>query len=258
MSQKALKKKELMNLQRQEREQYQLYQQQQQQQQQPHSHIELFPAKNSIDHTNLLATKNRFSSTPNINVEAFSSLSSSSATMADNMKLIGQTIASGDATHPNEQLQQRGHSETDISKIPENKILVNAKSEFHLKSIASSQLPAVTIGRRSMDAQHQKKSGSYRQFPQRMAKSSVAGSRVSSVTSSNRSEADGQMQGSQCGFADTEHIRVPIIGYEVMEERARFTVSLRKWIYLATFSFSSIFRRFSNYASRTHSPTIAG
>lgn len=227
MSQKALKKKELLNLQRQEREQYhQLYQQQQQQQQQhqPHSHIELFASKNSIDHTNLLATKHRFSSTPNINVVDPLSSSSLSSTMADNVKV---TVDLYDTVDANDQLQQRGHSETDISKITDDKILVNAKSEFHLKSIASTQVPTVAGPRRDMDAQNQRKSGSYRQMPPRKktAKSSVDGSRVSSVTSSNRSDVGSQMQGSQCGFADTDHIRVPIIGYEVMEERARFTVS---------------------------------
>lgn len=49
------------------------------------------------------------------------------------------------------------------------------------------------------------------------------GSRMSIINSSISDSVN--MQGSQIGFADPDNIRIPIIGYEVMEERARFTVS---------------------------------
>lgn len=225
MSQKALKKKELLNLQRQER-QYQLYQHQhqyqhqQQQQQSLPSHIDLFVnVKNSIDHTNnnnLVSTKNRFSSTPNINATTATTSSLSRVQTGKVSNFYGMGGASDD------QSVQRGHSETDITKIPENKILVNAKSEFHLKSIASSQVPMTTGARREADGSVQRKPVTYNKLAAQRKKAGD-GPRVGSVAS-NRSESS-QMHGSQCGFADTEHIRIPIIGYEVMEERARFTVS---------------------------------
>lgn len=214
MSQKALKKREMLNLQRKEREQYQLYQNQRVQ---PHN--EAFTAKNSIEKTNLLATKNRFSSTPNI-ITVESSMRSVSP--SDNVK-EANLYSVDNVKHHLVQLEQRGHSESDITKIPENEILVNAKSEFHLKSIASTQVQttSATTGGRSNDISIQKKLNENKQMlpNKKMAHRSFDSSRVGSVTSSH-------MQGSHYGFADTEHIRIPIIGYEVMEERARFTVGL--------------------------------
>lgn len=212
MSQKALKKKEMLNLQRKEREQYQLYQNQRAQ-----PHIEI--TNNNIEQTNLITAKNRFSSTPNI-ISIDSSLRAVSP--SDNTKETN-FYSVDNAKHQLVQLEQRGHSESDVTKIPENEILVNAKSEFHLKSIASTQVPttsATTSGRSKIDDTIQKKlvdETKYNQGNKKMAQRSFDGSRMSSVTSSH-------MQGSQYGFADTEHIRIPIIGYEVMEERARFTV----------------------------------
>lgn len=225
MSQKALKKRELLNLQRQEREQYQLYQHKQQTQ----THVDSF-AKNSSETSNLLATKNRFSSTPNI--IAGSSTGTEYLADEDKSDNLYMRDDTGDLL---DQSVVRGHSESDLTRIPENKILVNAKSEFHLKSIASTQVPTASARREvevSIDGSNHTKTvsgtgtgaGAYKQQQQRkrVSNRSMEGSRIGSLTSSRSDSA--QMQGSQCGFADTDHIRIPIVGYEVMEERARFTV----------------------------------
>lgn len=102
----------------------------------------------------------------------------------------------------------RSHSETDLSCMSEMNSLVNAKSEFHLKSIASSEKqfkPAI----KSIRGQSMK---------QNKRLSNQSDFKNASVTSYSSTQPP------NLGFCDTRETRIPIIGYEVMEERARFTV----------------------------------
>lgn len=216
MSQRALKKKELSYLQRQEREQHQLFKQQQQEPNKyPTPKIKL---PNQSDgngnlNTNLSKIKHRFSSTPNL-----LNLSSSE---------IGPT-ASESALKIGPSTLNSSRSESDLSRIPEENNLVNAKSEFHLKSIASKRIRPDTIDANGNQnhSEQTKKSGKFNQnLPQRSRMSSRS-AESSHMTCSITSIMSDTMQprSPSAGFADTDNIRIPIIGYEVMEERARFTV----------------------------------
>lgn len=134
MSQRALKKKGLMNISKQEREQHQPYQQKFSQS----SSATKAKATNTIGSSNgavakqtdLIASKISSRSTPNLHelpsTAKDSSTSGSSAEQENSLKDLN-----------------RSHSETDLSRIPEEKILVNAKSEFHLKSIAVTNVTPI-------------------------------------------------------------------------------------------------------------------
>lgn len=118
----------------------------------------------------------------------------------------------------------RSHSESDLSNIPEANNLMNAKSEFHLKSIASTDVPTLnlhpintsTLGDRrfekntSMNKHIAPNGQSNSSTVQKIRNSQCASSKFKSTATTS--------------IVDTENIRIPIIGYEVMEERARFTV----------------------------------
>lgn len=145
----------------------------------------------------------------------------------------------------------RSHSDTDVNLIQSennNNRLVNAKSEFHLKSIASTQIvdhhqPESQLNLQKQQQQHQqhqrieliRKQEQQQQLKQQQSQSKMPQSKrlsINSGVSSNTtgcsitSSASDSTHPPTSGFTDVENIRIPIIGYEVMEERARFTVSL--------------------------------
>ncbi len=86
--------------------------------------------------------------------------------------------------------------------------LINAKSEVCLKTLSVHN---------TMDAdrlcESENTPNSSNQFRRMSERSNVSSIHSPTSESQNR------------GFADPNNIRIPIIGYEVMEERARFTVS---------------------------------
>lgn len=140
----------------------------------------------------------------------------------------------------------RSHSDTDVNLIQlennNNNRLVNAKSEFHLKSIASTQItddhhqPESQLNlQKPQQQQHHQRVEIVRKQQQHQRQSKMPHSKrlsMNSGVSSNTtgcsitSSASDSTHPPTSGFTDMENIRIPIIGYEVMEERARFTVSL--------------------------------
>lgn len=86
--------------------------------------------------------------------------------------------------------------------------LINAKSETCLKTLSVHNTMDAAAIRTSENAPN-----SSHQFRRMSERSNVSSSHSPTSESQNR------------GFADPNNIRIPIIGYEVMEERARFTVS---------------------------------
>lgn len=122
----------------------------------------------------------------------------------------------------------RSHSESDLSNIPEANNLMNAKSEFHLKSIASTDVPTLnlhTIDTSTLGDRRFEKNTSLNKHiaPNGQSNSStvqkIRNSQCASSLNSSKFKST-----ATTSIVDTENIRVPIIGYEVMEERARFTV----------------------------------
>lgn len=188
MSQRALKKREHYLL-KQEKETHQIYRKQAQP-----SHKSKYTQRNSgvvsksagiRSNTQLYASKRKFSSTPNLST------------------LDAPNIV-------------RSHSESDLSNMTEANAIVNAKSEFHLQSIASTQLNESNYlaAQKKVAARQDHK---VNMQSKRLSIQSGASSQTASSMTSSTSEPTG-------GFVDLENIRVPIVGYEVMEERARFTV----------------------------------
>lgn len=75
----------------------------------------------------------------------------------------------------------------------------------------------------------------------------------------NSETTDPEMQSR--GFADLTNIRIPIVGYEVMDARARFTVSLFFFFLISIITIMKYFFyliRCLNFASRILSPMIVG
>lgn len=223
MSQRALKKREL-NLHKQDKEPHQIYRKQPQvvtalkskyTQRTNQTHAlskKLITKSNQIDSVNKLCTsasKQIFSSTPNL-----------TATSTDEFFQQRYSIA-------------RCHSESDLSTITiEANALVNAKSEFHLKSIASTQVLQQNLIRKMPAdpndiSSMQKSTKNMAMENMRSAQSkrmSIQSGMSSQTGSSMTSSASESPQPPTVGFVDTDNIRIPIVGYEVMEERARFTV----------------------------------
>lgn len=83
--------------------------------------------------------------------------------------------------------------------------LINAKSEICLKTLSVHNTMEAERLRETENAPNS--SNQFRRMSER----------------SNASNSNSELQNR--GFADPNNIRIPIIGYEVMEERARFTVS---------------------------------
>uniref|UniRef100_A0A0K8TM13 Putative sorting nexin 16 n=1 Tax=Tabanus bromius TaxID=304241 RepID=A0A0K8TM13_TABBR len=149
---------------------------------------------------------------PNINVESWRSRSYPDLTNI----LQNVSLSNGNRTG--------SQSESDVSKAKQNSKannnLVPAKSEVCLKTISVHRTVHADMSRKSADRNI---SDLYRgdvinnNRLRRMSDHSLSAySQTSSFTST--SEYTGR------GFSDTSCIRIPIIGYEVMEERARFTV----------------------------------
>lgn len=106
----------------------------------------------------------------------------------------------------------KSESELSINKVQVTKQtfanLINAKSEICLKTLSVHN---------TMEAERLRESentpNTSNQFRRMSERSNVSSSQSPTSELQNR------------GFADPNNIRIPIIGYEVMEERARFTVS---------------------------------
>ncbi|XP_031629874.1 sorting nexin-16 [Contarinia nasturtii] len=231
MSQRALKKREL-SLQKQEKETHQIYRKQAQQQnstlitaqkpkytQRTHSNSSVLSKNSTViksnqisDKTNIGVSKQKFYSTPN----------------------LASISIDSDSAHFNQ--VHRSHSESDLSWMPEANALVNAKSEFHLKSIASTQVPSFqslttstpnhhfnSLKNTNVKQQQQQQMESPSNFHSKRfsIQSGLSGQTASSMTSSASTDST---QPPTVGFCDPDNVRIPIVGYEVMEERARFTV----------------------------------
>lgn len=190
MSQRALKKRDQLHSQRQEKEQHQLIRQQQ------------VDGNGNVDEQP--SSVRRFGSTPNL-------LETNENPLQSTFKMVESPSFGMNASRSESDLNQ-GHDESQM---------VNAKSEFHLKSIASARVDA--------NGNHKKKTGFCEGGPssakatrnQTSTGSVPSTCSVTSITSADRIHGNG----SPCaGFADPTKLRVPIVGYEVMEERARFTV----------------------------------
>lgn len=235
MSQRALKKREL-SLQKQEKETHQIYRKQAQQQQnnstlntaQKSKYIQRTHSNSSVlsknsnqiaDKSNISVSKQQFHSTPNL----------SSIAIDTNAQFYNQV--------------HRSHSESDLSWMPEPNALVNAKSEFHLKSIASTQVSNFTTStpiqrfnsiKKTNEKQQQMDSPSSLHSKRLSIQSGLSGQTASSIASSTSTDST---QPPTVGFCDPDNVRIPIVGYEVMEERARFTVI----IHLQVFFYRSIY-----------------
>lgn len=274
MSQRALKKRE-HNLLKQEKETHQIYRKQAQPlnaQQKPTKYTQR-TANNSISSVlskssamkphqidkskcSMSASKMKFHSTPNLAAATSSSITS---------------ILSTDRRKHNHIFRSR--SENDLSCMPdEANVLVNAKSEFHLQSISSTQVP--TQGFQSLST-----ITSDRAFNQTKQNTTVTKPMITQsqnlyakrIQSGHSSQTAGSMtsststQSGNVGFCDSANIRIPIIGYEVMEERARFTVKIDSLSFHHNLvrnnnfhSFFFIVYRSISYESRTHLQMIVG
>lgn len=244
MSQRALKKRE-HNLLKQEKETHQIYRKQAQplsaQQKSPkytqrtaNNSIICVVSKSSVmkpyqidkSRCSISASKLKFHSTPNL-AAATTSIASSS---------MSSILPTADRRKHNRIF--RSHSENDLSCMPdEANVLVNAKSEFHLQSISSTQFP--TQGFQSLSTITSDRSFNQtkqnvivtkpmitqpqNQYAKRMSIHSGHSSHTSGSLTSSASNAS--TQSANVGFGDRANIRIPIVGYEVMEERARFTVN---------------------------------
>lgn len=244
MSQRALKKRELLNLHKTQDKQelttitaaHQIYRKQSQP---PVQQKQKFIQRNNTNqqrnftcdqfkqqqqqNTNLLINRRIFNSTPNL-------------------------------TSYNYPKIQRSHSDTDIHSIPDANRLVNAKSEFHLKSIASTQVTSTTtpypiLNNRRIESAPKKQTIKSITMPHQSKRLSIH-SGLSTACSIGSTSTSDSTQPPTSGFADVDNIRIPIIGYEVMEERARFTVNAKSFNFSKKKKFNfyfSLLRRFINY-----------
>lgn len=222
MSQRALKKREL-NLHRQEKETHQIYRKQSSLITQKSKYTQR-NVTNNVSSKYLAIKKDQSDNqhVPNVCVTKHSS--------TPNLATINEVDEFIDRTE-----LVRSHSESDLTKIPDAKVLLHAKSEFHLQSIQSTQVshatsqqnlrkmfPSVHNVRLAVESSCVDSSTNIQSnfkstkltMPKSMCHSSM-------TTSTSNSSISSSIQSS-----DMENIRIPIIGYEVMEERARFTVHL--------------------------------
>lgn len=220
MSQRALKKRE-QSLQKQEKkEPQQIYRNQLQQ---------LTTQKSKYtQRTNSVLSKHSVIKSNQIDNIHKSDISVSNQKFCSTPNLVS-TIDSEDY---NNQLI-RSHSESDLTSMLESNPLVNAKSEFHLKSIASTQVPSFqSLPSSTPNHQRSTKKAIGKQQTMDSPTSSLHSKRLSiqsgfsgQTISSMTSSASDSTQPPTVGFCSTESVRIPIVGYEVMEERARFTVT---------------------------------
>lgn len=142
---------------------------------------------------------------------------------------------------------QRSHSESDLSKIPDSNVLAHAKSEFHLTSIASTQVASenmISISNRLQKMQTKTrnkhssiaKQSNHRSTIQMQSRAMTADNALAvapntyhySRTAATISAPPPSLSSSSSlnfDCTDSANIRIPIVGFEVMEERARFTVN---------------------------------
>lgn len=224
MSQKALKKRELLNLYKQEKETpHQIYRKQPIAQKQSTKYVQR-PAP--VSTTNFSKDAKYFSQPHDNGVNKRKSISTPN--LSDEHCNRISTNQTNDTNSSPPKSPARAHSESDLATIPENRILVNAKSEFHLKSIASTQVTRPQhsiVNNNKCDLAKKPLPHPSAMQPKRMSMQSDTTSRMACSITSSASDST-QTQSPTTGFADVDNIRVPIIGYEVMEERARFTVNI--------------------------------
>lgn len=117
--------------------------------------------------------------------------------------------------------------------------LINAKSEVCLKTLSVHH---------TMDAERLRESVNMPNSSSQLRRMSEQSTASHSPTSESQNR----------GFADPNNIRIPIIGYEVMEERARFTVSKLVLIVVDCGWKDWMFCRCTNCEWKIHSETIVG
>lgn len=230
MSQRALKKRE-SNLLKQEKESHQIYR----------KHAQPLAAQKS-KYTQRIATNTAISKYAASKANHIESAGKSNIYVSRRKFSSTPNLASNQSEKWNG--MSRSHSESDLSNIPEANALVNARSEFHLKSIASTDVPRLNQLKMNTTT------FSDRRIERKTLATQQSASNVQSKSASVQNGGNAQIGGSMnasvvfhstaspaLAIADTEHIHIPIIGYEVMEERARFTVMSQK----LSFNFDLIF-----------------
>lgn len=133
----------------------------------------------------------------------------------------------------------RSHSESDLSRIPESNVLAHAKSEFHLTSIASTQVASENMIQISSRQNKMPAKSRNKHFPiakqQSNNRSAIQVQLTSEMNTDNAihfprsflsaTAPASSSSSSKFDCTDSANIRIPIVGFEVMEERARFTVN---------------------------------
>lgn len=160
------------------------------------------------------------------------------------------TIDEDDSDFANRSELQRSHSESDLSKIPESNVMAHAKSEFHLTSIASTHVAAdemIEITNRQNKVPTKSRNKHFAMVKQSNHKRvtselnhtdnnamtpnafhfprSLRPSVAATQTLPPPSPASSSSPSWKIDCTDSANIRIPIVGFEVMEERARFTVN---------------------------------
>lgn len=151
------------------------------------------------------------------------------------------TIDEDDHDFTNRPELQRSHSESDLSKIPESNVMAHAKSEFHLTSIASTHVASehmaqITNRPNKMPTKSRNKHYSTAKPTNNRSLNEVMSTDSNTMAShaihfprSLRPAAAAQTSpspsSSKADSTDSANFRIPIVGFEVMEERARFTVN---------------------------------
>lgn len=136
---------------------------------------------------------------------------------------------------------QRSHSESDLSKIPESNVMAHAKSEFHLTSIASTHVASEhtlqttnrpnKVPTKSRNKHHSTAKQSINRSPSE-AMNTVSNTMATHTIHFPRSlrpaaaaQTSPSSSSSKVDCTDSANFHIPIVGFEVMEERARFTVN---------------------------------
>lgn len=241
MSQRALRKRDqMLNTYRQQRGNDQHYN---------HHHKIDRQSEQAIDtngnlNGNGIIAKDKFGSTPNL----LDTSENASATDAASVS----TLDVENLLSPNES----SRSESDLTRLRDKNTLVNATSEFHLKSIASTRV--VPQPDTHYVNGNNRRNSVTKTTPQikMSTKSAPASSRITSCSVSSTVSDSVQLppRSPSIGFADTSTIRVPIIGYEVMEERARFTVWPLYYIPSPSFTELTVMNVFQVYKLRVENP----
>lgn len=151
------------------------------------------------------------------------------------------TIDEDDHDFTNRRELQRSHSESDLSRIPESNVMAHAKSEFHLTSIASTHVASENmvqitnrpskVPTKSRNKHYSTAKPSNNRVPNE-AMNTDSNTMASHATHFARSlrpataaQTSPSSSSSKVDCTDSANFRIPIVGFEVMEERARFTVN---------------------------------